>query len=275
MKSERQAAEILADAREAGYESIEMCGYLTRRMPLLIRGFAAMAGMPIGPCGKLDWRRIVRDSGMSVVSVHEDLGTIEKKPDLVAEETAAFGTDTVVVTGMYKFDYSDADAVLRLADALSNAGRSLSERGLRLLYHNHNCELARAGNARAFDLIVDRTDPKYVGFEYDPYWMAEAGADPLEWMERLGGRMRMWHVNDRGFRPAGKTASIRKSGGMEPGYGNMPLVRIAEKAAALGAEAAVLENHASRSDIDPVWSVMLSAAFMNRYVGGASGENAL
>ena len=56
MKSERQAAEILADAREAGYESIEMCGYLTRRMPLLIRGFAAMAGMPIGPCGKLDWR---------------------------------------------------------------------------------------------------------------------------------------------------------------------------------------------------------------------------
>ena len=28
MKSERQAAEILADAREAGYESIEMCGYL-------------------------------------------------------------------------------------------------------------------------------------------------------------------------------------------------------------------------------------------------------
>lgn len=79
----------------------------------------------------------------------------------------------------------------------------------------------------------------------------------------------------QGLPPRGQDGEHTQVGRDGTGYGNMPLVRIAEKAAALGAEAAVLENHAPRSDIDPVRSVMLSAAFMNRYVGGASGENAL
>ena len=272
MKNERCAAATLSAAREAGYEGIEMCGFLMRPMPLLIRGFAAMAGMPIGPCGKLDWRRLIGESGLKVVSVHEDLDTVTGKTDAVEKEAADFGTDKVVVTGMFKFDYSDRDAVLALADRLNEAGQALGKRGLRFLYHNHNCELCPVGGGseRAFDLIIDRTDPVCVGFEFDSYWIAEAGADPCFWMDRLGARMELWHINDRGFRAAGKTASIRKSDGIELGYGNMPLVTLARKASSLGVSAAILENHSNWADGDPVKSLRLSSVFMNRYISAGT-----
>ena len=69
MKNEKRAAEVLAEAAAAGYEGIEICGFLTRKIPLIVRGFAAMAGMPIGACCKLDWHRLISDSGLAVVSV--------------------------------------------------------------------------------------------------------------------------------------------------------------------------------------------------------------
>lgn len=266
MKNEKRAAEVLAEAAAAGYEGIEICGFLTRKIPLIVRGFAAMAGMPIGACCKLDWHRLISDSGLAVVSVHEDLGTISSKPDFVAGEAESFGTDTVVITGMFKFDYGDASAVERLADDLNAAGRLMKDRGMRLLYHNHNCELCRTDRGRAFDIIIERTDPELVNFEFDSYWIAEAGADPRVWMDRLGRRMKLWHINDRGFRAAGKTASIRKSDGMELGFGNMPLAEMAAKAASFGTEAAVLENHANWIDNDPVRSMLISAAFMNENI---------
>lgn len=267
-KNEESAEYALSAAKECGYEAIEMCGFLTRKLPLLIRGFAAMAGMAIGPCGKLDWRGIISRSGLKVVSVHEDLGTITSKTGMVAEEAEGFGTDTVVITGMFKFDYSDKDGVLKLAEQLNSAGDMLKTQGLRLLYHNHNCELCRIGQSggTALELLIENTDPGLVNFEYDSYWVAETGADPVEWMERLGSRVRLWHINDRGFRPAGKTASIRKSGGMELGTGNMPLRRLIAKAKQLGVEAVILENHADWIDGDPVKSLKMSADFLNSNV---------
>ncbi len=267
-KNKDMAARVLSVAKGCGYEAIEMCGFLTRKLPLVIRGFAAMAGMAIGPCGKLDWQNIIKSSGLKVVSIHEDLGTITSKTDMVSAEAEGFGTDTVVITGMFKYDYSDKAEVLKLANDLNSAGSMLKKRGLRLLYHNHNCELCRiqGSDNTAFEAIIENTDPELVNFEYDSYWIAEAGADPVEWMDRLGARLRLWHINDRGFRPAGKTASIRKSGGMELGTGNMPLKRLVAKAKELGVEAVILENHADWIDGDPVKSFKISADFLNNNV---------
>ena len=70
-----------------------------------------MAGMPTGSGGKLDWPGLVKESGLSVVSLHADLGSIEREPDAVAEDAHSFKTDRVVVTGMYRVDYGNAAAV--------------------------------------------------------------------------------------------------------------------------------------------------------------------
>ena len=36
------------------------------------------AGMPVGKCGNYDWNALVREAGLAVTSIHEDLGTIKR-----------------------------------------------------------------------------------------------------------------------------------------------------------------------------------------------------
>ena len=98
----------------------------------------------------------MKESGLKVFSIHQDLGSIERNVGAAAGEAKKFGTDKVVITGMYRFDYGDEAAVMELARCLNAAGKALSEYGIRLLYHNHNCELRRVNSAQcAYELLLE------------------------------------------------------------------------------------------------------------------------
>lgn len=268
VKNERTAAEVLRSVKEAGYDGIELNGFMIRPTPLLVRALTRAAGMPSGAGGKLNWKALIKEAGLRVVSVHEDLGTIKRDPDAVLREASDLGTDQVVITGMYRFDYTDREAVDGLARDLNEYGRILKDGGVELLYHNHNCELLRlkdGSGTRAYERLIEGTEPDRVGFEFDSYWFTEGGADALSWMERLGTRMKLWHINDRGTRQTGASMTpILKSDSMELGYGNLPLERLSEAALKNGVRAVVLESHRNWAEGSPVKSLQLSAAFMNR-----------
>lgn len=267
LKNEASVKETLASIREAGYDSIELCGFMLHPMGFLVRMLTKAAGMPVGSGGNLDWEHLVKESGLHVVSIHQDLGSIERDARAVAEEARRFGTDTVVITGMYRFDYGSEEAVRQLAHRLNEAGERLAEQEIRLLYHNHNCELRKTGGQKcAYDILLDETDSAYVGFEFDSYWFTEGGADAKWWMRRLGSRMKLWHINDRGTRLAGPAMTpILKTDSMELGTGNMDLDGLAEIARQNGVEAVILESHRNWIDNSPVKSLQLSAKWLNEH----------
>ena len=267
LKNEASVKETLASIREAGYDSIELCGFMLHPMGFLVRMLTKAAGMPVGSGGNLDWERLVKESGLHVVSIHQDLGSIERDARAVAEEARRFGTDTVVITGMYRFDYGSEEAVRQLAHRLNEAGERLAEQDIRLLYHNHNCELRKTGGQKcAYDILLDETDSAYVGFEFDSYWFTEGGADAKWWMRRLGSRMKLWHINDRGTRLAGPAMTpILKTDSMELGTGNMDLDGLTEIARQNGVEAVILESHRNWIDNSPVKSLQLSAKWLNEH----------
>lgn len=265
--TEESARNTLRLVKEAGYEGIELNGFMIKKMPVIVRVLTRLAGMPVGRSGNLDWKKLITESGLKVVSVHEDLGSILRAPQEMIEEAKTFQTDYLAVTGMHQFDFSDKQAVLDLADKLNNAGKLLKEGGIQFLYHNHNCEFRKVDSEKtAYQLIMEKTDPEYVKFEFDSYWPTEAGVDALALMERLGERMKLYHINDRGTRVSGKTGSILKSDSMELGYGNMNLQAMVETARKYGVEAVILESHKNWLDKSPVKSFQASAEFMNRYV---------
>ena len=267
LKNEASVKETLASIREAGYDSIELCGFMLHPMGFLVRMLTKAAGMPVGSGGNLDWERLVKESGLHVVSIHQGLGSIERDARAVAEEARRFGTDTVVITGMYRFDYGSEEAVRQLAHRLNEAGERLAEQEIRLLYHNHNCELRKTGGQKcAYDILLDETDSAYVGFEFDSYWFTEGGADAKWWMRRLGSRMKLWHINDRGTRLAGPAMTpILKTDSMELGTGNMDLDGLTEIARQNGVEAVILESHRNWIDNSPVKSLQLSAKWLNEH----------
>lgn len=262
--NEKQARKTLAAIKAAGYDGIELCGFMIHKTPLIVRLLTKMAGMPTGNGGKLDWHALLDEAGLVVTSVHTDLGSVERDAHAVAEEVKSFGTKYAVITGMYRFDYSNSDEVHALAKRLDAAGAALKREDVSLLYHNHNCELLRCDGKTAYDILVDETSAENINFEFDSYWFAEAGADALAYMKKLGSRMKMWHINDRGSRPSGKTMTpIIQSDSMELGYGSMPLDTLTECALSSGVEAVILESHKNHIDGDPVKSLTLSAKYLS------------
>ena len=263
--TESQARETLRRIKAAGYDGLELNRFMIHPASLMVRLMTRAAGMPTGNGGKLDWHALLRNSGLEVVSLHADLGSLEREADAMIEEAKSFGTDKVVITGMYRFDYGSEAAVRELAERLNKAGKALKAQGIELLYHNHNVELLQLKpGLRAYDILLDETDPDLVSFEYDSYWFTDGGADAKLWMKKLGSRMRLWHVTDRGSRQSGPAMTpILKADSMELGTGNMDLDGLKEIAVDNGVEAAVLESHRNWIDRDPVKSLELSAQWLN------------
>ena len=264
-KNREQALDALKRIRNAGYDGIELNRFMIHPSSLMVRALTKAAGMPTGNGGKLDWHELIEESGLSVISLHADLGSLEKETGEVMKEAESFGTDTVVITGMYRFDYGDEAALKDLAKRLNQTGKVLKQNGLKLLYHNHNVELLQVKpGKKAYDILLEETDPEYVNFEFDSYWFTDGGADAGYWMKKLGSRMKLWHINDRGSRlnkPA--MTPILKADSMELGTGNMDLDGLKEIALENGIEAAVLESHKNWIDKDPLKSIELSATWLN------------
>ena len=263
--SEAQARETLHRIKAAGFDGLELNRFMIHPSSLMVRLMTRAAGMPTGKGGKLDWYGLLSDAGLGVASLHTDLGSLEREPDAVMEEAKRFDTDKLVITGMYRFDYGNERAVRELALRLNQAGATVKAQGLSLLYHNHNVELLPLGGGRrAYDVLIEETDPALVSFEFDSYWFTDGGADAKLWMKRLGSRMKLWHVTDRGSRQKGPAMTpILKADSMELGTGNMDLEGLNKIAAANGVEAVVLESHKNWIDRDPVKSLELSAKWLN------------
>ncbi len=267
IQTEEDARLALRFVKAAGFEGIELNSFMIKKVPFIVPVITWMAGMPTGNSGKLNWHELITESGLKVVSIHEDLGSILKNTEEIIAEAKSFNTEYVVVTGMYRFDYSSRDEVRKLATDLNHAGKLLKQGGLNLLYHNHNTEFRRVESGEtAFEVLVENTDSAYVNFEFDSYWAIEAGCDAVKLMELLGNRMKLYHINDRGNREKGKMGSIIKSDSMELGTGNVNLVDLITTAKKYGVKAIILETHRNWIDDSPVKSLQVSGEFLHEEI---------
>ena len=151
-------------------------------------------------------------------------------------------------------------------DIWKPAHEALKAEGVELLYHNHNCELRHVNaEKRAYDILLEETDPQFVNFEFDSYWFTEGGANALAWMQRLGTRMKLWHINDRGTRISGSAVTpILKTDSMELGTGNMDLDSLMAQALTIGVDAVILESHRNWVDNSPIKSLQISAEYLKQ-----------
>lgn len=89
------------------------------------------------------------------------------------------------------------ESMLRLAEECNKAGKIFADEGIKLCYHNHGREFYNIfDNQRAFDILAENTDPRYLFFRLDIGWTALGGADPAEVIYRYKGRIGAVHIKD-------------------------------------------------------------------------------
>lgn len=83
------------------------------------------------------------------------------------------------------------------ARSLDLLGAMLARRGMRLLYHAHDPEMAE--DAREWRYMLHHTDPRRVWFCIDTHWIYRGGQDPVRLLLEAGKRTASLHVrNSRG-----------------------------------------------------------------------------
>ena len=262
-KSEEKTKELLKEIKNSGYSGLEINRYMIHPTSFMVRTLTKMAGMPSGNAGKYDWPTLLSEEGLEVISLHTDLGSLENDYDGVLSDVHNLNTKYVVITGMYRFDYQNLHEVRKLAQRLNTVGKRLKEDGLSLLYHNHNIELLKVDEtSRAYDILINETDPEYVNFELDTYWFTEGGADVKKIIKTLGKRLKLWHITDRGTRLTKPSMTpIIKSDSVELGTGNMDLMGIYDISKEY-IDAIILETHRNFINGSPLDSLKISGKYL-------------
>ena len=130
LSNEQQARETLAAMKAAGYDGIELCGFMIHPIGFVVKLLTQAAGMPVGKGGNLDWHKLVQESRPAGGQpAHRPWLSGTGCPRSGRGSQRAFGTQHVVITGMYRFDYGDEAAMHELAQRLNKAGREPGSRG--------------------------------------------------------------------------------------------------------------------------------------------------
>ena len=263
-KDEKTTLNTLKRIKQIGYDGIELNLFMIEETPFIVRLLTKMAGMPVGKGANICWPDILKESGLKTTSLHADLGSLENRIDEVISRAQELDTNKIVITGMYRFDYSNYDDVKSLAKRLDKVGARLHESNLQLLYHNHNVEFLKVDNKyTAYEVILNDTDPDLVKIEFDSYWPTEAGVEIIPMMEQLSDRLVLYHINDRGTRlKKVPITPILKSDSIELGYGNMPLKKILNLDCIKNVDAIILESHRNWVNNNPIDSMEKSVAFL-------------
>jgi sugar phosphate isomerase/epimerase len=121
------------------------------------------------------------------------------------------------------------------AVVFNRAGEALAKHGIRFFYHIHGYEFQPYGDGTLFDLLMQETNPKYVTYEMDIFWVVFPAQDPVKLLQKYGRRWELMHLKDmkKGLQLGSLAGGTDVSNDVALGAGQIelpPLLRAAKKA---------------------------------------------
>lgn len=193
-----------------GYKGVEFAGY--------------------GGLKPLEMAQLVKDNGLEVYGTHfGQLPKTDAELDAEIEMNLAVGNKYLVCPW---HDLKTRDDALRLAEIMNETSAKLAKHGMRLGYHNHAHEFAKDGGETLMDIVLQNTEPE-VFMEFDVFWVAYAGCDPVEYINKYAGRQPLMHLKELG---ADRKANV------ELGTGILDFTAIIKAGQAAGTEHFIIEQ---------------------------------
>ena len=151
-------------------------------------------------------REILDKHGMKVCVTHKSFDWMKNDIDAVISHHKTIGCDAVGIGSAPSDRRGSLDNVLRFISEAQDVAVKLRENGMTFNYHNHAFEFYRMDDCKysAMDLLLERTDPEFFNFIPDVAWIDYAGADPVEILKKMKGRVKVLHFKDYIFDDEGR-----------------------------------------------------------------------
>lgn len=222
--------------REKGFQTAESFGF----------GYVELAGT-YGLSSE-DMVAELKEHHLTPIAGHWDYNLFKTDPEKVAKEAKDLGLKFAGVAWIpHNGDFDEQD-VEEAAEVFNNAGKVLAEYGLGFYYHNHGYEFLPAGNGKTmFDLLVEKTDPKYVSFQMDVLWTIFPGQDAAALLRKYPNRWSLFHLKD-----LKKGVEGNNSGGTSVendvvlGSGQVPYAEVLKAAQEVGVKYYFIEDESPR-----------------------------
>jgi len=188
----------LGQIAEAGYQNVELAG---------LHGHTPE-----------QFKHLLEKHGLTAIASHDQIDNI----DLAISNAGILGYQYVVCPYLAE-ELRQSYGPVR--DKLLAFQAEVKGSGLTVCYHNHDFEWLPADDGRrAIDVLFEGTE---LHSELDVFWVTYAEDSPVEWINKLAGRVPLVHIKDMTNPTEKKFAEV--------GTGCMdfkPIIDAAEKAAA-------------------------------------------
>lgn len=159
-------------------------------------GYKAVQVSGIGPMEHQQVKDIMDSHGLTICATHVSFASMQENLDDVIKQHKIWDCKYVGVGSMPGEYQSGKEGYQAFAKEASEIGRRLADNGLQFIYHNHHFEFMKFDGILGMDILLNESDPETFGFEIDTYWVHAGGANPVDWINKVGDRMQVIHYKD-------------------------------------------------------------------------------
>ncbi len=172
------------------YTEKDFCGTVEKVAQMGYKGveFAGYGGLKPEQVVKL-----LKDNGLTAYGSHiGGLPKTDAELDAEIEMNLAVGSKYLICPWQ---DMETRDDALRFAEVMNRTADRLRPHGLRLGYHNHDFEFRVDQGEILLDTVLQNV-AEDVFVEFDVFWVAYAGHDPLRFIKKYAGRQPLMHLKE-------------------------------------------------------------------------------
>lgn len=211
------------------------------------------------------FKKLLQENGLKIIATGGSFERIANKDSIqkVIATAKELGAQFIVCYWIPHAgdDFTFAD-MKKAVEVFNTAGKTLKENGLALTYHPHGYEFREyegGGKSTLFEYMMDNTNPEYINFQMDVFWIKNPGQDPVALLKKYPTRWKMLHLKDRRF---GAVNNLNGRQDVETnvvlGTGDVGIAEVMKTAKKIGIKHYFIEDESSRA----LEQVPLSIAYL-------------
>jgi len=195
------------------------------------------------------FKALLAKDGLEAVSGHFAFERYRDQPEVVAKEAKTLGLKYAGCAWIpHEGDFAEKECREAIR-VFNHAGEVLAKEGIKFFYHVHGFEFQPHAQGTLLDLLFAETNPEYVNYQMDVFWIVFPGQDPVKLLQKYPKRWVLMHLKDmkKGTKTGELTGHTDVSNDVALGTGQIDYPAILAEAAHVGIKYYFIEDESPSS----------------------------